>query len=256
MSLGRLYCPALSPGSAVLPEEESHHAIASLRAGIGDEVILFDGVGGEASGRIERIETRRVHVAVGHISRHRRKLPIALTIAVAMVKAHRQAYLIEKCTELGAAAIWPVTTERSVAKPSASSVVKWRRRAIEAAKQSHRRWVPTIEPPQSFASAMGQVRRFDAIALAHPVGARESLATLLSGLRDEASVLVWVGPEGGWTDAERDQAIRAGAAPVSLSPTVLRTETAAVAACAAAAMLGADRANPGGTQRSSLPYPA
>ncbi|MCH7885260.1 MAG: 16S rRNA (uracil(1498)-N(3))-methyltransferase [Planctomycetes bacterium] len=248
MSLGRFYCPALAPGSVVLPEEESHHAIASLRAVIGDEVILFDGAGGEASGRIERIESRQVQVAVGHISHHGRELPIALTIAVAMVRAHRQAYLIEKCTELGAAAIWPMTTERSVAKPSASSVVKWRRRAIEAAKQSHRRWVPTIEPPQSFASTLGQVQRFDAFALAHPDGAKETLAAFLSGLRNEASVLVWVGPEGGWTDAERDQAIRAGAAPVSLSPTVLRTETAAVAACAAAAMLGAAHANPGAAQ--------
>lgn len=244
MSLGRFYCPALAPGSVVLPEEESHHVIVSLRAGIGDEVILFDGVGGEAPGCIERIETRRVHVAVRHLSRHRRELPITLTIAVAIVRAHRQAYLIEKCAELGAAAIWPMTTERSVARPSASSVAKWRRRAIEAAKQSHGRWVPTIEPPQTFVSTLGQVRRFDAFALAHPDGARESLAALLSAQREGASVLVWVGPEGGWTDAERDQAIRAGAAPVSLSPTVLRTETAAVAVCAAAAMTGAARANP------------
>ena len=227
----------------VLAEDQSHHAIASLRARVGGEVILFDGSGVEATGRIERIEGGRIQLAVGRVTRHGFDLHIAVTLCVAMVRTHRQGYLIEKCTELGVAAIWPITTQRSVATPSDSAVAKWRRRAIEAAKQSQRRWVPAIEPPQAFASTLGRVSEFDACAVAQPDAAGDTLGSFLSARPFGASVLVWVGPEGGWTEAEYDRAIRAGALPVSLAPTVLRTETAAVAVCAAVAMAGAGRAD-------------
>ncbi len=223
----------------MLPEEESHHAIASLRAKPGQEVILFDGAGREAAGRIARIDRRQLHLEVTTITRHPFELPHKITLAVAMTKAHRQGYLIEKCTELGVAAIWPIIAERSVAKPGSPAVMRWSRRAIEAARQSQRFWVPRIEMAQAFSTALARAGEFEASVLMHTETSVTTFSAFISAQPVGTSLLVWVGPEGGWSKVERDGAIGAGAVPATLAPTVLRTETAAVAVCAAAAMYGA-----------------
>jgi len=232
----RLHCPDLTLGSNVLSVEESHHAIASLRVKVGHEVTLFDGAGKEAVGHVTRIDRRQLSVEVARISEHPFDVPRRITLAVAMPKTHRQGYLIEKCTELGVAAVCPIITNHSVTKPGAGAVEKWRRRAIEAAGQSQRRWVPTVASPVTFAESTGRISEFDAAGLTDVDPSGRLLADFFSALPESSSVLVWVGPEGGWTDAERGRAIKAGAVKVKLSPTVLRTETAAVAVCAVAAI--------------------
>jgi 16S rRNA (uracil1498-N3)-methyltransferase len=238
MPLCRLFCPTLSEGSIVVAAEESRHAIASLRAKPGHEIILFDGAGREAVGVISRIERRRLHVGVERITKHPFELSRKITLAVAMGRVHRQSYLVEKCTELGAAAIWPIITERSVTKPGGPAVDKWQRRAIEAAKQSGRSWVPQVAAPQPVAAILHRAGDFDASSVALPDLTSIPFSAFLAAQRAGSAVLVWVGPEGGWSSAERETLVRSGAIPTTLGPTVLRTETAAVAVCAAAAMLG------------------
>ena len=242
MPKARLYCPALKPGVVRLPEEESHHAIAALRIRPDDDVELFDGQGGCAIARVVRVERQRLDVEVAGIVQRPFELPFRLTLAVAMPKTHRQGYLIEKCTELGVEAIWPIIAERSVTKPSATAQAKWTRRAIEAAKQSRRVFVPRIEAPQPFDQSVARVSEFDASALTDADDAASPLPSFLATLGHPCSVLAWVGPEGGWTDAERRQAVSAGATLTRLGPTVLRTETAAVAVCAAVASMVSSQA--------------
>ena len=237
MPRARLFCPTLKSGKVRLPEEEAHHAIAALRVKGDDEVELFDGQGGCAVARVVRAERQRLEVEVTAIEQRPFELPCRLTLAVAMPKTHRQGYLIEKCTELGVAAIWPIVAERSVTKPSATARAKWARRAIEAAKQSRRVFIPGIEAPQTFDKTIARIGDFDASALTDADDSAGPLQSFLATLEQPCSVLAWVGPEGGWTDAERTQAVRAGATLTRLGPTVLRTETAAVAVCAAAAFL-------------------
>jgi 16S rRNA (uracil1498-N3)-methyltransferase len=234
MSKNRLHYPDLSLGGNALTGRELHHAVASLRLEAGAKVILFDGAGREGVGRVVRINRRELVVEVADIEQYPFDVPRRVTIAVAMPKAHRQGYLVEKCTELGVAAIWPITTERSVTKPRAAAVERWSQRAVEAAKQAGRRWIPTIEAPMTFAAAAERVGEFDAAALTDAASPSGSLTGFLSGLPASGPVLVWVGPEGGWTDAERDRVRSAGVKAVRLGPTVLRTETAAVAVCALA----------------------
>ncbi len=234
----RLFCPDLSEGAVVLPPEESHHAVASLRAKPGREVVLFDGFGGEGVGRIAQINGRQVRVDVAEVTRRPFELPHKVTLAVAMVKAHRQGYLIEKCTELGAAAIWPIIADRSVSKPTEAARKKWVRRAIEAAKQAERSWMPKIAPPQTFSQSVERIGEFDASSITHIDPSAKPFWTFLVSQADGSSILVWVGPEGGWSDDERGLALQAGATLTTLGPTVLRTETAAVAVCAAASMCG------------------
>ena len=168
-------------------------------------------------------------------SQHEYDTAVQVTLAVAMPKTHRQSYLIEKCTELGVAAVWPIETERSVTKPGMAAVEKWQRRAIEAAKQSGRRWIPQIETLQTFHEAVARRDEFDHAVLAHREGETISLVNRFESVKPGDSVLAFIGPEGGWAEAECGRARDADLSLVRLAPTVLRTETAAVAFCAAVA---------------------
>jgi len=200
--------------------------------------MLFDGAGGEAAGVVTGGGRLGLTVEVGEVVRHPPDSPIELTLAVAMGKSHRQSYVIEKCTELGVAAIWPMLTSRSVAKPGAPVVEKWTRRAIEAAKQSHRRWVPRIEPLRPLDDIIPLFSQFDMVAVADTSHEPADLDTALAGVATEASLLALVGPEGGWGADELGRIHEAGGIGVRLAPTILRTETAAVAICAAVALRG------------------
>lgn len=239
MSLRRLYCPDLNEGLNPLPPEESHHAIASLRAQRGDEFTVFDGRGREASARVERVSRKQVHVVAERITERPFDLRHRITLAVAMTKAHRQGYLIEKCTELGVAAFWPILAERSIVRPASAAVDKWSRRAVEAAKQSGRAWVPTIEDPQTLAQALARINEFSAAAIADPDSSAATITVFLENHVEGSTLLIFVGPEGGWSQDECRAAKNAGVTPVRLSPTVLRSETAAVTVCAAAALCSA-----------------
>jgi 16S rRNA (uracil1498-N3)-methyltransferase len=238
MASRRLYCPDLRCGPLALGGDEARHAITSLRAKSGQQVTLFDGAGSEAAATIDRIGKRHLYLQVDAIIRRPFEVSRSVTLAVAMPRTHRQGYLIEKCTELGVSAIWPMIARRSVAKPDASAVDKWARRAIEAAKQSDRAWVPVIEAPQPLGIWLRRTEQFDAALLAERDPASAGLVTFLQEHASVRSVLVFIGPEGGWADEEIAACVSGGVQPVCLSPTVLRTETAAVAVCAAAALLG------------------
>lgn len=231
----RLYCKDLALGPLSLPEEEAHHAVTVRRLKAGDEVVVFDGAGREGLGRLTVLKRRSAGAEIERIVERPFDLAHKLTLAVAMPKAQRAGYLIEKCTELGVAAVWPILTGRSVARPGASTIDKWFRRAAEAAKQSRRAWIPAIREPMEFAQAIQAAGEFHSTYFADLGDSAAPWSLIVAALPQECSILVWIGPEGGWTPAEREAATRAGSAPVRLGPTILRTETAAIAACAAVA---------------------
>lgn len=236
MSEIRLYCPDLAEGPKGLSPEESHHAVSSLRVRRGGEVVLFDGAGREGIATVVRADRRRMQVEVTRIRRIPFESAFRLTLAVALPKAPRQAYLIEKCTELGVAAIQPIVAANSVVRPGHGLVDRWTRRAIEACKQSGRAWIPAISSPKSFDEVLDGVAAHGATTLADLRAGATSFLTLLQQREAGASIMVLVGPEGGWTDDEREAASEAGATIVRVAPTVLRIETAAVTVCAAVAL--------------------
>jgi len=146
----RLFSPHLASGSVTLPPQESYHAITVLRSKPGQEIVLFDGAGREGRGRVVNIDRRRLVVEVDSVVNRPFLLAHKITLAVAMGRIHRQGYLIEKCTELGVAAIWPIRAKRSVSVPDRKSTEKLTRRSIEAAKQAGRAWLPELSVPQDF----------------------------------------------------------------------------------------------------------
>ena len=241
MSAGRYYCPELNVGPLPLPSEEARHFTVSRRGRAGDALTLFDGQGREADGVVHRIRRKEVIVEVGSIRERPFELPIRLSLASAVARQQRQAYLVEKCTELGLDAYIPLITDRGVAKVDGHALEKWRRRAVEAAKQAERAWVTRMEPPQEVDELLSRGNRFDLTLVAHPRIEAVPLSSALSGLPRPATVLVLIGPEGGWSDRERAAMTLRGAMFVSLGPLILRTETAAVATCAVAAAQSVER---------------
>jgi 16S rRNA (uracil1498-N3)-methyltransferase len=239
MDHARFFCPNLAAGVNPLPPEEARHAATVRRVRLGEAVVLFNGAGAEAVGRVSRADRRRVEVDVARVDRRPFELSRRVTLAVAMPRVHRQGYLVEKCTELGAAAIQPILTERGVTRGGAEAVEKWHRRAIEAAKQSGRAHVPTVELPQPFERILDAVREYHAAAIAHPHEPRRDLHSFFRELPPDGRALVFIGPEGGWSEGELAAARDRPVEWIALSPTTLRTETAAAVVCAVAAEMDA-----------------
>lgn len=160
VSLARFFVETLSSGVIRLGAAEARHALAARRLSVADTVVLFDGRGGEGTGRITSASKDAVQVEVSSVLHRQRPRP-QLTLAVATPKGPRQDVLVEKCAELGVAGIWPIVTERGVATVTAHRLGKWRRTTIEAAKQSGQAWLPELRPPASLGDLLAEPGRFD-----------------------------------------------------------------------------------------------
>ncbi len=219
---------------ATLTGAEAHHLAHVMRAKSGDEVTLFDGSGCEFSARIESIGKSRIELAVLERSAADRESPVQLTLAVALPKGERQRWLIEKAVELGVANLIPLITERGVAQPTASSITRLERTAMESAKQCGRNRLLVIEPPRIWedtapaANAGGAGLRW----LLHPGGRTLSAAWSAAANPRPSSVIAAIGPEGGFTDREVQLGLDSGWQLVDLGSRILRVETAAVAVAA------------------------
>jgi 16S rRNA (uracil1498-N3)-methyltransferase len=226
------FCPSITCGPLDLPAEEFRHAAASLRLRKGDRVAVFDGAGSVGYGNVSRIGRGGAQVTIDDVIAHVSPPGIAPTIAVAMPKAQRQSFLIEKCTELGVAELWPMTCRHSVVRAALGQTARWRRATIEAAKQCHRAHLPVVAEMQSFEQVITRVATVGRAVMAHIDPRAQPLLRVLRELERGASLLALVGPEGGWSDAEIAAATAARVRPVSLGPLVLRVETAAIAIAA------------------------
>lgn len=226
----RFYNPlAATAGDRVeLDPEESHHLAHVRRIGVGETVELFDGQAGVWRGEVLRIGKRAVELRLLQRLDARPAPPLEITLATAVPKGDRFDWLIEKCTELGVARLVPLRCERSVVDPRSSRLERLRRRVIEACKQCRRDRLMTIEDPVGFPEYLGSesvARR----VVAHP-GGPLPWEWAMSSPGEAISLLI--GPEGGLTPDEVDSARGAGWEPVGLGQTILRIETAGVAAAA------------------------
>ena len=259
MSDFRVFAPAPPVHDQLsLPAGESHHLVVVNRARPGDTVIAFDGRGTEWS--CELTDARKSGATLRVTATHTRSpLPCAITLAQALPKGGVMDDIIRHATELGAARIVPLATERTQvhldSERSDKKVEKWRVGALEAAKQCGNPFVPEITGVRTLAEflashdcdggsgAMGNGAPdvsaanapFKLVASLHP-GA-QSLKTALEKFKSvhghgPKSAIWLVGPEGDFSPAEIQAALAAGFIPVTLGPLVLRCDTAATAALA------------------------
>ena len=223
----RAYSPEPIAGDRIaLSGPEAHHLTRVLRAGVGDEVEVFDGQGGLARGRIAEIGRDRVTIDVEARGEARRPSLPEVTLAAAVPKGERIDWLVEKATELGVARLVPLRTARSMVDPRSTKLDRLRRRVIEACKQSGRNHLMDLGDPISWEELIRSVD--DPIRLvADPQGRG------CGPIPPTGRVTIAIGPEGGLTAEELAIALERGWHAVGLGPHVLRIETAAIAAAAA-----------------------
>lgn len=212
---------------------EAHHALHVLRLGPGAEVNLFDGRGTEATGRITTLERDGFSVEISDREVIVTSVSSSLIIAVATPKGERADWLVEKCAELGTAALWVLLTERGEVRPGEGKIARWRRKAIEAAKQAGRASAMLIEPPRTISEVLIATAGLTLCYGSPKPQVTASYWTALSQTTDSkcpAETVMLIGPEGGFTGEEQAQIEAAGGRPVRLSDGILRVETAAVAA--------------------------
>jgi 16S rRNA (uracil1498-N3)-methyltransferase len=227
----RVYHPSFiaEEGQGVrLTHEEAHHLRDVLRLGEGDRVQLFDGEGKVWFAEIVSAARDGVDVRLLESCSDSVETPIAVELFQALCRHDRMELVIQKGTELGLAAIHPFPCLRSDSRPpKPRRLERWRRIAVEAAKQSGRSIVPRIEPLERLPETGGGPLPILLMA----GGAVAPLGELLAA-EGPGPVWVAVGPESGFSDEEAASWISAGWRPAGLGPRVLRTETAGLAAVA------------------------
>jgi 16S rRNA (uracil1498-N3)-methyltransferase len=224
-----------------LAEREAHHAGHVVRLDSGDELTVLDGVGGVLRCVVAAATKRSVRLAVRERSHHP-PLRCAVTLIQAVPKGPAFETIVQKATELGAARIIPLLSERVVThineRDAGTKVEKWRQIAIESIKQCGSPWLPVIDAPVRFESLMSQLasNRFAELALVCSLEARHRTLRAVAAdfvarhQRTPANAAIWIGPEGDFTPAEYAAIGRLGATPITLGPLVLRADTAAIAA--------------------------
>ncbi len=248
----RCYLPPEAWGGeeVILTGREAHHLKDVLRVKTGSAVTCFDGAGQTGDGHIVRLSRREVVIALGKRST---APPPALNLHLGMAIPGQGKLepMINQATQLGVRSILPLITERTVVRIPSNRADQKRERlnqvAIEAVKQSGLLYLPHIHSIQRWSDFVGSVEGYDLILIASVSGPHERLTDLLSG-RAARKLLILIGPEGDWADQEIAEAVAKGAKRFSLGPTVLRCDTAAVAALAIVSALLRER-----TQKGSDP---
>lgn len=233
MRIPRIYqTQRLAENSRITLEEgAARHVARVLRLGPGAPLRLFDGRGGEYAATIVESDKREVNVAVGNFTEVEVESTLSLTLAQGISKGERMDFTIQKAVELGVQRIVPLQTERSVVNLKGERRDKklehWRGVIISACEQCGRNTLPELLPMQSLSSWLEKPRQGSGLLLDHRAG-----STIDSLSRPDAVTLL-IGPEGGLSEGERQQARAAGYTGLRLGPRVLRTETAALTALAA-----------------------
>lgn len=231
---------ALSPDSVVeLPDNVVRH-LNVLRVKNTEEIVLFNGNGKAYPALPEVLEKRRASVRILREEATDNESPLNITLVQAVSAAERMDFTLQKSVELGVAEIRPVISERCVVRLSGERaekrVARWQEIVVSACEQSGRNIVPKVLPLTTYAQALQQLSQETTKLLMSLNRAQK-----LSDVRPQSGKVVFmVGPEGGWTEKEEQQAFDAGFQSVTLGKRVLRTETASLAAIAAMQTLWGD----------------
>jgi len=231
---------ALSPASVVeLPDNVVRH-LNVLRVKNTEEIVLFNGNGKAYPALPEVLEKRRASVRILREEATDNESPLNITLVQAVSTAERMDFTLQKSVELGVAEIRPVISERCVVRLSGERaerrVARWQEIVVSACEQSGRNIVPKVLPLTTYAQALQQLPQ-ETTKLLMSLNRAQKLSDVQP---QSGKVVFMVGPEGGWTEKEEQQAFDAGFQSVTLGKRVLRTETASLAAIAAMQTLWGD----------------
>ncbi|MGZ4970834.1 MAG: 16S rRNA (uracil(1498)-N(3))-methyltransferase [Methylobacter sp.] len=244
MRISRLYTPAsLATGKTIeLDDDNGHYVRTVLRLKKDDQVILFNGHGGEYLCTIMEVSRKTVLIHVGQWHDRSVESPVQVTLGLGISRGDRMDLTVQKAVELGVNRITPLLTERCLVQfkgeKKPQRLLHWQKIVQHAAEQSGRTALPDlleIEQLQNWVDKQQGLKVF-----LDPY-AETTLADLKpEPLNGSINVTLLTGPEGGFSDQERDIAKASGFIPVRLGYRILRTETASLAALAAVQMLWGD----------------
>ena len=237
MRLSRFHIDApLSLGQHELPEAQAHYIGRVLRMAPGDAVQLFDGSGQEYQGVLVEVGKKLVRVELHQQLTGLPESRLRIHLGQGLSRGERMDWAIQKAVELGVAEITPIISERCEVRlkdeRADKRLVHWRQIAVSACEQCGRSVIPLIHPPAPLAQWLAVEAQLKLVL--HPV------ADPLAGHQHPESLAFLIGPEGGLSDVEVEQARSAGFQPARLGPRVLRTETAPVVALSVAQQLWGD----------------
>lgn len=241
----RIYTPTvLTPQASIALDAAAARHVQVLRLQPGDGLTLFNGQGGEFAATVEQMGRSNVQVRVGAHDAVEREASRQVHLAIGMPANERMEWLIEKATELGAASIQPLMTERSVLRLSGERAEKkqqhWQAAAIAACEQCGRNRIPVIHSPVLYQKWL--VAGIECARSAIDSGVSKALLSLQNEAVNAAQwahqqappthLLCLAGPEGGLSPQEESVAINTGFTPITLGARTLRSETAPLAALA------------------------
>lgn len=239
MAQPRFFCsaPLEAHQTQALPSELAHYALRVLRLKDGAAVTLFDGNGGQFDAVLE-VDGKTAHAALGARQQIEVELPGRITLVQGLPSGDKMDWIIEKAVELGVHRLIPIAAQRSVVQLSAERQAKrlkhWTRVVQSASEQCGRNRIMSVETPTTLGAWLtARETSEERLLLCHP-DADQTLSSAMEGATDFALL---VGPEGGWSPDEQQQALDHGAQPLRFGPRVLRTETAGLALVAAVTAL-------------------
>ena len=226
----RLYFNApLAAGQTVsLDAIASRHLREALRVREGDDVVIFNGEGGEYSGKVIAVGRAAVSVQLSAYHAVDRESPLRIRLAQGISRGERMDYTIQKAVELGVATLAPLSTERSAVRLDEARARKredhWRGIIRHAAEQSGRTRLPVLEPVGTLTQLLDASLEQGRLLL------DPTAEAALGGVPLPTDLCLAIGPEGGFSPSERMQLEAAGFRRLRLGPRILRTETAALVA--------------------------
>ncbi len=225
----------LQPGATLtLPERAASHLARVLRLREGDPCVLFNGDGNDYAARLCTVGKREVVAQVLDATPVDNESPLRIVLLQGIARGEKMDLILQKATELGVAAIVPASGARTEVRLDAERAGKraahWRAVVESACEQSGRARVPALSPPAALAAAAAALAPGGLRLVLDPQGSQRLDA--LDAPAD-ATVVVAIGPEGGWAPGDREVLHAAGFTGLCLGPRILRTETAGLAAIAA-----------------------
>lgn len=210
-------------------DHEYHHIVDVLRYKESDQIILFDGQGNEYSCVIVSIDKDK-KVVMGEIKESKSDISseVPFILVQALVKSSKMDFIIQKATELGVTHIYPIETEYSIVhldeERRISKTKKWNTIIVEASKQCGRTTLPVISSIKSISEVIKDLEWVDKKYICHPDKNEE-----IKKDKNLSSVAIMIGPEGGFSDKEYTESVKAGWKQLGLGKNILRAETAAIA---------------------------
>lgn len=227
----------IGPASVSIFDGDVNHIRKVLRMKEGDELTVSDGDGTDYFCRIRSISEEVVVCDIVDSWTSYVELPVKLYLFQGLPKADKMELIIQKAVELGAYEIVPVAMSRSIVKldekKAGKKTARWQGISESGAKQSGRAIIPEVKSPMSYKNALEYAKTLDAIIVpyekADEIEVSRELISKLCSDENIKSIGIFIGPEGGFAEKEIEQALEAGATPITLGRRILRTETAGLA---------------------------